>query len=103
MGAEGANCSTMTESLCALLLSTGFRGFIAGRPFPVLRQHSQPEPCSASLPAPATGYVPLPLDLGVKQNSCVKVRRRAAMRECREQRGIAVPFPLLRFTALLES
>lgn len=61
-------------SLCALLLSTGFGSFIAGRPFPALCQLFLREPGSASLPAFAMGHVPLPVTWGVKQSSCEKGR-----------------------------
>lgn len=52
------------RSLCALLLSFGFRSFIAGRPVPALCQHFHLEPCSASLPASAPGSIRLPFTLG---------------------------------------
>jgi len=64
----------------------GFHSFIAGRPFPVLCQLFEQEPCSASLAAFAMGHIPLPLTWGLKKSSCVKARRGTAKSESQEQR-----------------
>lgn len=79
----------------------GFHSFIAGRPFPVLCQLFQQQPCSASPPAFAMGHVPL-LDLGggEAKQLCESQKRYRMEWKPGANGGIVVPFPLLRLAAL---